>query len=91
MALESRYGIKHKLIELEEDTKRVRREPENLKIDDKMRRIGLKHGATVAKLGGAGNGGVMIFLCPENRNKVLKALQGAGAKTFIPKISPRIQ
>ena len=34
-------------------------------IDDKLRRIGLKHGATAAKLGGAGNGGVMIFLLPK--------------------------
>ena len=60
-------------------------------IDDKLRRVGLKHGAAAAKLGGAGNGGVMVFLCPENRNKVLKALQNAGAKTFIPKISPGVQ
>jgi len=57
------------------------------KIDDKLRRIGLKHGATAAKLGGAGNGGVMIFLAPENREKLTKALKEAGAKIFIPEIS----
>ncbi|RLE64362.1 MAG: hypothetical protein DRJ47_07915 [Thermoprotei archaeon] len=56
-------------------------------IDDKLRDIGLKNGAKAAKLGGAGNGGVMVFLAPENTKKLVKALKNAGAKAFIPKPS----
>jgi len=56
-------------------------------IDDKLRNIGLKSGATAAKLGGAGNGGVMVFLAPRNRKRLMKALMDAGAKVFIPKLS----
>jgi len=58
-------------------------------IDDKIRKIGLKNGAVAGKLGGAGNGGVMIFLLTENRNRkrLIKALIDAGAKAFIPKLS----
>ncbi len=60
------------------------------KIDDKLREIGLKHGAKAAKLGGAGNGGVMIFLCPEKREEVTKSLREAGAKVFPPRASSRV-
>jgi len=59
-------------------------------VNDKLRRIGLESGAIAGKLGGAGNGGVMIFLCPENRERVLKALKKAGAKAFIPRVSPGV-
>jgi len=56
-------------------------------IDEKLRNIGLKGGAIAAKLGGAGNGGVMVFLAPKNKKKLMKTLKDAGAKVFIPKIS----
>ena len=60
-------------------------------IDDRLRRIGLRNGAIAGKLGGAGNGGVMIFLCPESKGRVLKALKKAGAKAFIPRVSLGVQ
>lgn len=56
-------------------------------VDDKLRETGLQNGAVAAKLGGAGNGGVMIFLTLEGREKPMKALMNAGAKAFIPRIS----
>ncbi len=57
------------------------------KIDNKLREVGLKHGAKAAKLGGAGNGGVMVFLCPDKREEVAKYLREAGAKVFTPRVS----
>jgi galactokinase/mevalonate kinase-like predicted kinase len=56
-------------------------------IDEKLRNIGLMNGAKAAKLGGAGNGGVMIFLIQEKTGRLVKALKDAGAKVFIPKVS----
>lgn len=56
-------------------------------IDDRLREIGMEHGATAAKLGGAGNGGVMVFLCPEKRETVVESLKKVGAKVFIPRVS----
>lgn len=61
------------------------------KIDDKLRKIGLEHGAIAAKLGGAGNGGVMVFLAPNNRKPLMKALRKAGAKVFIPQVSEGVR
>lgn len=56
-------------------------------MDEKLRNIGLMNGAKAAKLGGAGNGGVMIFLIQEKTGRLVKALKNAGAKVFIPKVS----
>lgn len=56
-------------------------------VDEKLRNIGLMNGAKAAKLGGAGNGGVMIFLVQEKIGELMKALKDAGAKVFIPKLS----
>ncbi|MEM3551360.1 MAG: galactokinase family protein [Candidatus Bathyarchaeia archaeon] len=55
-------------------------------IDDRLRNMGLKNGAKAAKLGGAGKGGVMVFLASEKR-RLLKLLKNAGVNAFIPKRS----
>ena len=60
-------------------------------IDDKLRRIGLRNGAIAGKLGGAGNGGVMVFLCPEGRKRVIRALRKAGVKVFVPEMSSGVR
>jgi len=60
-------------------------------IDNKLRDIGLKNGAIAAKLGGAGNGGVMIFLAPKDKKRLLRALKDVGAKVFIPKPSEGVR
>lgn len=60
-------------------------------IDDKLRRIGLESGAIAGKLGGAGNGGVMVFLCPEGRKRAIRALIKAGVKVFVPKMSSGVR
>jgi len=43
------------------------------------------------KLGGAGNGDVMIFLSPENKERVIKALKEIDVKAFILRIDSRAQ
>jgi len=51
----------------------------------------LRNGAIAGKLGGAGNGGVMVFLCPEGRKRVIRALREAGVKVFTPEMSSGVR
>jgi hydroxymethylglutaryl-CoA reductase len=45
--------------------------------------IARKHGALGAKLTGGGGGGSMVALCPENPDRVLKAMQQAGYQAYV--------
>lgn len=60
-------------------------------IDDKLRRVGLKHGAKAAKLGGAGNGGVMVFPMPRKQKQSSQSPPERWSKNLHPKISPGVQ
>jgi len=60
-------------------------------IDNKLREIGMKNGAAAAKLGGAGNGGVMVFLANKEKKRIIRALKNAGAKVFTPKPSEGVK
>ncbi|HPD34216.1 MAG TPA: mevalonate kinase, partial [Candidatus Kapabacteria bacterium] len=54
---------------------------------EEMITIARNNGALGAKLTGGGGGGAMIALCPENREQISKALEGAGYQTIITDIS----
>jgi len=48
--------------------------------------ISRRNGALGAKLTGAGGGGAMVAICPENAEKVAYAMRAAGYKAFVTKI-----
>jgi len=51
--------------------------------NDHLINIALKAGALGAKLAGAGGGGTIISLCPGNQDKIISALEEAGATEII--------
>jgi hydroxymethylglutaryl-CoA reductase len=53
---------------------------------EEMNEIARNAGALGAKLTGAGGGGAMIALCPENANQVADALGAAGYEAMITEV-----